>query len=914
MVPNGPHCPGCILEHRGSGFMKVDGKGHSGVMLVAEALGKNEARHNLAFIGAAGFLLRNVLHRIVKAERDDFWLANTIFCRPPNDYLRGAPWEHSAINHCRPHLDAAIQETRPKVIVPLGDIALRRVLGLYGIKKYRGYAYWSDAYECWVVPSWHPSHLLRGQHRLQPVLGFDIRKAMKIAAAVGTKEPYTHEVPTIICEPTTAEMGRWTDGYLKALGSRPQPILAFDIETDYKAKKKDESTIRADEDPSFNIRQISFCYQSDEDDSVGIALEWCESLMPFIKAVLATEGPKVVWNRPYDVPRIKWNGVPIHGHIRDTMVAWHTLHSDLDRGLGSVTPYYCPRFAEWKTKSNEDGGWFYSGMDSVSLHRNDAGIMQKLEEDGIMTFFRECVEGPRPVLTEMEDAGMLMDRVAQADLSQRMLVDLTAHEAEMQALVPQVLRNIEPKEGFVRDPEDTTGMRRVSIPNQTWTVCPKCKLRNPTKPHFKQYKAKRFLHKNTPCSGLLSTKMAGDDLRWARVLPFRPSTAQMIRYCEHKKFLVPVDWKSGNSTMDSKAMNHLIAVHAKDKLLPLVLTHRSVKHMYGMYGGEGLHLDENDRVHTTFTDNPNTFRFASEGPNMQNIPRPGEMEDIGYASEIRNLFIARPGWILGARDYTGIEAVLVGYFAGDRDYVRLAKLGVHDYFNAHRAYEAGEIAAADLPDLSWPDDQLGECLAEFKVRLKDSRPVAKSCVHGGNYLETAYWMHKMGKGLYASQAAAQRVLDQYFELFPKIPLWHENTCQMADRQGYLTSPYGFPLRFYQVYTYEKDPDTLKWVKKLGDSAKKSVAFRPQHTAAVIMRLSIVRAGEDEFLRQYLRLTIHDELMTESPESIYEEVDEHLRVVMEAPQTALKLDESWGMGEYLTIGTDSKFGQKWGQMS
>ena len=314
-MPNGPHCLGCPLQYSGQGFMRVDGQGRSGVMLVGEALGADEADHKpqpVPFIGAAGHLLRKVIKRHVKAERDDFYIANTLYCRPPNNKLVGARYQYEAIDQCAPHLDADIDRLQPKVLVALGDVAMQRLLGMTGISMKQNYAWWSDRYSLWVVPALHPSYIQRGNHRYQPVLGHAIRKAMRIAEG-----GYEHEKFHTIHHPSVSELEIWAEGYFRALRENPKLTLAADIETHFKAAK-DESQLKSDEDPSYQISQISFAYNGHE----GISAAWTESNRQVIEKILASPGKKLFWNMAYDVPRLRENGVIIKGgtavDIRDT--------------------------------------------------------------------------------------------------------------------------------------------------------------------------------------------------------------------------------------------------------------------------------------------------------------------------------------------------------------------------------------------------------------------------------------------------------------------------------------------------------------------------------------------------------------------------------------------------------------------
>ena len=895
-LPDGPQCRGCILQRSGRGFLTIDGQGTNGVMLIGEALGFNEALTGKPFVGPAGFLLRKVLKRHVKAERDDFWIANVLFCRPPGNKLQDTSYKYEAINQCRPHLDEALNQHRPKAIVALGDIAMERLLGRRGIEQCQNYAFWSDEYSTWVVPALHPSFIQRGNNKYQPILGLAIKKAIAIA-----EHGYAHEVPTTIHHPTSSEVAAWVAGYKAALRQDPATPLAFDIETNYKGAR-DESKLKQDQDPSFDILQISFAYGPDE----GISMEWCASLKPAIQEALGTMGTKIVWNRSYDVPRILANGVPIRGDIRDSMIAWHALQSDLSKGLGFVTPLIPgnERVPMWKDQSNDDGGWFYSAMDSVMLWRNDRGIMHSLKQEGILTFYQQYVEQVRPVLDDMEGAGVLVDTEEQHRLVSTMEQEIDVLEESMQTLVPDQLKDLHPKKGYKRDPEDTVGMRQILVPNQTWTVCPVCQLKNPPTAHFKRYVAKRSLHKNTACSGMEAVPVKGDERRWATVLPFKPSPVQLIRYAVSKGYRTRTNYKTGRATMNEETIEKLLKKHPNEPLFPLVLSHRSLQKLYGLYGPGGLLISPDGRVHTHFSDNPSTFRFASYGPNMQNIPR---------ESGIRDLYVAAPGHTLGARDFSGIEAVLVGYFAGDKHYTRLAKMGVHDYFNAHIAHAQGALQEKDLPNLSWSDTDLAAYLQDLKRQLGDSRAVAKMGVHMSNYIGSPIRMFQQAPALFKTVAGAEKVQRLYFEVFPLIRTWQHHTCDLAEKQGYIRSPYGVPHRFYQVYNYKKDPDTGEWTKVLGDDAKRCVAYNPQHTAAVIMRRALWLLGQHADIRPYLRLTIHDELLWECPTEMHDRVDATIQHIMEAPQPELPLDPDWQMGRWLTIQTEGKHGTRWGSM-
>src|SRR4051794_24681060 len=111
----------------------------------------------------------------------------------------------------------------------------------------------------------------------------------------------------------------------------------------------------------------------------------------------------------------------------------------------------------------------------------------------------------------------------------------------------------------------------------------------------------------------------------------------------------------------------------------------------------GMPIGEDGRVHTIFGHNPSSLRLCSFDPNLQNIPRGGDPAKP-YEDFVKQMFVAPEGFTFWERDFSAIEAVLVGYFAGDPAYIRFAKLGVHDYLASHML---GRPA-----DLSWSNGDL----------------------------------------------------------------------------------------------------------------------------------------------------------------------------------------------------------------
>jgi hypothetical protein len=341
-------------------------------------------------------------------------------------------------------------------------------------------------------------------------------------------------------------------------------------------------------------------------------------------------------------------------------------------------------------------------------------------------------------------------------------------------------------------------------------------------------------------------------------------------------------------------------------------------HDAGVLGGFPVGAD--GRVHTTFTHNPSSLRLSSVDPNLQNIPRGGDEVERW----VKECFVAGPGNLFWERDFSAIEAVLVGYFSGSAKYTRFAKLGVHDYLCSHML---GAPA-----DLSWSDADLK---AYFKSMKRDHpllRDSAKRVVHGSNYMMSPRRMHELFPEVFRTAKDAALLQGLYFDLFPEIRVWHRELCNRVDgtkrRAGddpdgcpdpwslgvcYARNPFGYVHHFYDVLSWEKIDGS--WHSSFGEDAKRLVSFLPQSTAAAIIKSSARCLYYDcPAVGETLRLLIHDSILGECRE---EQLDECLTIsaeVMEAPIPELPLDPSWGMGEFLSIGTEAKVGKSWGAMN
>jgi uracil-DNA glycosylase family 4 len=405
-------CLGCACHAHGTDFSRVEGTGANGVMIVAEASGEMEARDQLPLrpYAPAGSLLERSFRRM-GMDRAQFSITNVQRCRPRNNWLEGAPWEHSAINHCRPNLDAAIAQHHPRCIVALGGVALRELTGMAGeqrgITHLAGYVLPSTAGRKWppvaeqklvelgiatpnadaipVIGDFHPAFLRRGKASHQGLFARILRRAVEIAAGrdrewlwnVDPEDRSTHGTLDYRTHPTIDEAASFAMG----VEANPQACLAYDIETQ-ESTSLDEDAREGFSDTFVRLVQFSMVSGS------GIAIPYEGGFLPIIQRILHSPNPKCghnVWLFDNRVLRAagEREGLDLNpcGIIHDTLQMFHHWQPDLPAHL-----QFCAQFVRfpfpWKHLASANIE-FYGCCDVAATLRLYTFLRAALEKDGI---------------------------------------------------------------------------------------------------------------------------------------------------------------------------------------------------------------------------------------------------------------------------------------------------------------------------------------------------------------------------------------------------------------------------------------------------------------------------------------------------------------------------------------------------
>ena len=150
-------CRLCELCQTRTNIVFGVGNPHARVMFVGEAPGRNEDLQGEPFVGRAGENLNAILS-LAGLTRDEIYIANVLKCRPPGNRVP-LPEEAQA---CLPYLRAQFLLIKPKILVCLGSTAARNIIRS-DIRITRERGQWTQRKGVWMLPTYHPSALLRDQ-------------------------------------------------------------------------------------------------------------------------------------------------------------------------------------------------------------------------------------------------------------------------------------------------------------------------------------------------------------------------------------------------------------------------------------------------------------------------------------------------------------------------------------------------------------------------------------------------------------------------------------------------------------------------------------------------------------------------------------------------------------------------------
>ncbi len=252
-------------------------------------------------------------------------------------------------------------------------------------------------------------------------------------------------------------------------------------------------------------------------------------------------------------------------------------------------------------------------------------------------------------------------------------------------------------------------------------------------------------------------------------------------------------------------------------------------------------LPETGRIHTQFQQTiAATGRLSSINPNLQNIPVRDEWGD-----RLRGAFQAARGFTLVGADYSQVELRVLAHMSGDPGLL-MAFRGGRDV-HTHTATEILDIAEADV--------------------TAEHRRLAKTINFGLMY---GMGSQRLAKSLGISIADAKAYIEKYFDRYPGVREFRDQTISNARSNGFVSTLYG---RKRWLPEFASGNGGL-----IAQAERVAINSPIQGTAADIMKIAMIRVHKrllDEFPDARMLLQVHDELLLEVPDDQVTDVEQML---------------------------------------
>lgn len=322
--------------------------------------------------------------------------------------------------------------------------------------------------------------------------------------------------------------------------------------------------------------------------------------------------------------------------------------------------------------------------------------------------------------------------------------------------------------------------------------------------------------------------------------------------------------KSGVST-NAEVLENLRGNHP---IVDEILKFRTLAKLKSTYldGIKTLINPVTHRVHTNFNQTVTaTGRLSSSDPNLQNIPVRTE-----EGREIRSLFEPGEGYdFLFSADYSQIELRLLAHMSGDENLIAAFLSGEDIHTRT-----AAEVFGVSIDNIT-----------------PDLRRKAKAVNFGIVYGISDYGL---SKDLRISRREAGEYISLYFERYPKVKIFLDDTIKQAHQNGYVTTMFG-RRRFLPMIKSSN-------FHQRGLAERMAMNTPIQGTAADIIKLAMIAAEKNlSELESRIILQVHDELVIETKENELAQVEKIVRAAMENVAT-LKVP----------LVVDCHFGKNWAE--
>lgn len=387
--------------------IKGVGNKSSKIMLVSENPDRMEDEDGLSLSGEAGRLLNTIFAQL-NVSREDFFITDAVKCGTNNEDPKPSSKE---IKFCRHFLEDEIKEVKPVVIGVLGATALKSVLNRTGITKLKNNVFFSEEFNCKIVPVYHPRYILRNPNEF-----YSLSDGIKLIL----EEAKSTEINTAAlqdCKHLVADTTEKIDEILFILEKKDKFVC--DLET---------------QDLNYLTTEI-LCVSVSWKEKFGVVIPWKSfsalQLARFV-SILQTKKLKINHNIKFDMQVLKAHKICVKGPIFDTMLAHHLIDENTKHGLDDLTLRYLDLGEYWADLEKEKAKICkerkiakeefkydmlpdkvlhpYAATDADATYRLYNILSKELDRQNLTKFFNDHTMTFMPVLLYMEFKGIKIDR------------------------------------------------------------------------------------------------------------------------------------------------------------------------------------------------------------------------------------------------------------------------------------------------------------------------------------------------------------------------------------------------------------------------------------------------------------------------------------------------------------------------
>jgi DNA polymerase-1 len=583
-----------------------NGSEHPVVLFVGEAPGRNEDEQGRAFIGEAGKLLRGLVE---EANINDWPVrfTNAVRCRPPNN--KTPDLRH--IEKCAPFLQAEIKRYQPRIVVPLGAVALKSLLNEGGITKVRGRKFIREGRV--YLPTLHPAFILRNKDQ-EGILIDDILTVFNDSIF----ESKSAEVEVLTAHQVY--------DYLKDFS-----LFSFDIEAtglDPYSKKARTLCIAFSAEP--HKAKLIEIPDTTGMNSPKIHAEF-NDIIYWLRKIFSLKSEVIIQNGKYDCSYLRSTlGIEVENWVWDTMLMSYALDERAEHGLKAMTSRFLPTYAGYeeeilqnlKTRkmvrtlaaqpmlgmADADPAIRnqYCGTDAVVTFLLFSILKTRLELEGMMTYYRDVLHPITETLMQIQQVGCKIDLDQAKSLSEQIISGLLAIESS--------IRSTPAGSAFLKDNE---------------------KINFNSKAHVSS-----LLFEYEELSSKKKTKTGKPETR--------------------KKTLALLQNPLANLLVERSGVAKLASTYSGAAVFG-----DEVK-------GESGWLRDDGMAHAEFNINTTTGRLSCNSPNLQNIPKKSTSKSYPIKNIFCSRFV---NGLIGVADYKQIELRIFSVLANDQKFIDVFRAG-----------------------------------------------------------------------------------------------------------------------------------------------------------------------------------------------------------------------------------------------